>query len=567
MSSQPSEQPAASTNTTAATAAPTGGADSGGGAAVVNFNNANTNHDEPVAVASADPEERQAQYSAAVIASSFANMELQSMRKTLTQTTTSLNKLQEENARLREEMQERDRDALQVVEFLRREVEKKQDQIEVVRKQAEEIQEAGEKRLQQEVSSLMFVVKEKEDALDKAEDDIKRLEDEIDSVAEFKRQKHELTQELTSIRQHLLETKEKYERELSRANFSALEERVRLKGEKKDFIDKFKEEVNVRAMELLDEKTRTIYEQNRTLIVEKRSLEKELQGVNKELSDATAQLRAKARELELIQQNQHLAGKMGYKLRKEVQTLSQRNLGLEDTVRSVAERYELELHKVRTAHTTEVGAMGETVTALKNAVDVRTRELRKMRSLTRGVVQQRTELETFFHEALSYVKERKVLELTQGPSVLQQQQQGGASSRGSAASSRSVALPAITPPPPGGGSKTSSGAVTPAPPPPPPDPSRVDVSQLSWDDKERVLRILFARINATGGGGTAPAQQQQHSRRPPQPPSGFITQSPATSHTSTTFLTQQQQQQHQQQHIGDDDDDEYMEDGNVYNDP
>eukprot|EP00759_Apiculatamorpha_spiralis_P003987 PhF_6_TR12263/c0_g1_i1/m.19432 len=404
----------------------------------------------------------------ALIASTMANFELINLKKALSERNEMCNQLQQRNNELVNEMKERDRDALQVVEFLRREVEKKQDVIEQTRRQVDQVQELGERKLQQEVSRLMFELKKKEEALEKAEDDIRRLEDEIESIAEFKRQKHELTQELTTMRQQLLETKERYERELSRANFVALEERVRLKGEKKEFMDKFTSEVNTKAMSMLDEKTRRIFEENRSLVEEKKVLELEVHNLTTRLAEVTAHLTTKARELDLATQSHELIGKQGYRLRKEVQQLSNRNGSLEDTVRKVAENYEVEMQKLRTAHDTQVGALADTVQTLRNAVDTRTRELRKVRSLARTVVQQRSELESFFYEALDYVKDKR----------------------------RDGHLPALPSP-------TTAEQLPPAEA----DPNRVDISQLTWDDKERVLRILFAKINSTGQKTPAPPPQ------------------------------------------------------------
>ena len=263
------------------------------------------------------------------------------------------------------------------------------------------------------------------------------------------------------MRQQLLDTKEKYERELSRANFAALEERVRLKGEKKEFVEKFNAEVNAKAMSMLDEKTRMIYEQNKSLVDEKKVLETEVHHLTSRLTEVSGHLTTKTRGLELATQSHELIGKQGYRLRKEVQQLSHRNVSLEDTVRSVAEKYELEIHKSKTAHETQVLALADTVQSLRNAVDTRTREVRKLRGLARDIVSQRTDLETFFYEALSYVKTKKGSDI----------------------------LPVITQQP----SQTVE--------------ARVDIAQLSWDDKERVLRILFAKINASGNRTPNPPPQ------------------------------------------------------------
>jgi len=91
--------------------------------------------------------------------------------------------------------------------------------------------------------------------------------------------------------------------------------------------------------------------------------------------------------------------------------------------------------------------------ALRRLVKLKTRELKNVRRLAQEVLLQRSDVETFLLSSLHHVrKETEREELLSGRG-----QKGGDS------------LPPLS--------------------------GRLDIKDLAWEDRERVLRLLFARIN------------------------------------------------------------------------
>ena len=115
---------------------------------------------------------------------------------------------------------------------------------------------------------------------------------------------------------------------------------------------------------------------------------------------------------------------------------------------------------------------------------VKNKELRNVRALSQVVLDQRSEVEQFFLEALEQIKEeirkKNALEKKQKRTVTQPgasshmgrgMQEGGMANHGASASQASQ------------------------------DPTKafsdkVDLNDLEWEDRERVLRLLFSKMNA-----------------------------------------------------------------------
>jgi hypothetical protein len=137
------------------------------------------------------------------------------------------------------------------------------------------------------------------------------------------------------------------------------------------------------------------------------------------------------------------------------------------------------------------------IEGLKQLVEIKSRELRKIRSLARKVLEQRTELEQFFLDSLEEVKQEHLLRLQSPNAELRGQ------SLASTPSIQHAKLPAI-------------GTLTQSPPASPKlnltDDSfgrtssvnndlqeqrsnTVNVKDLTWEEKERVLKLLFAKMN------------------------------------------------------------------------
>ncbi|KAJ9465388.1 hypothetical protein DIPPA_00018 [Diplonema papillatum] len=530
-----------------------------------------------------------------LIASTFANDQLESKRQTLNQYYEIASRQKGENARLREEMMERDRDSLQVVDFLRREVEKKQELIESLKTQVDDQKERAAEALRDREEELLSTIAVKDQLLDDKEIEIKKLEAELESVAKHKRDKHEMEDLITSLKDDLLTTKEKYERELSKLRFQSLEEKVRLKNEEKSLNEKFSHAVNQKAMELLDGQTRSIHSENTELRLYHHKLEKEFMQLSKQSKVLEDEKKKKEREIELSKQSVEEYSRQSYRSHKEIRDLTSRNQQLEVNAAKLVRQFEASTQSVLEEKNGEISQLQAHLREAQQALKVRSIELFRIRRLARIIVQQRSELEMFFTEALEYVKQQLATEklgkrdAPGGPAAgrirVKAKKKGPPfvlAGAGTAAAPSEFSMhfasgdfktviqesaddhklvtpsgselpPILNPTKPdtasqGGRSLGSSAgenrlAATPV------EASlkdmdrdlstadgRIDVSDLSWADKERVLRILFAKISSSQG---ARRNESSVSSETSSVKSASHTPQPLLEDKSKTFITQQ----------------------------
>lgn len=116
---------------------------------------------------------------------------------------------------------------------------------------------------------------------------------------------------------------------------------------------------------------------------------------------------------------------------------------------------------------------------------MKNRELRNVRALSQVIIGQRSEVEQFFLEALEQIKE----EIRKKVAFEKKLKAQNAVTGGSQMAAHNGADPSKT----GQESTISGGIENSASNQPLPD--KVDLNDLDWEDRERVLRLLFSKIN------------------------------------------------------------------------
>lgn len=617
----------------------------GGAKATPSGNNRNKVTATPVPAAS-PPDENQLRHSA-IVASTFANMQLLTTKETLTQYTSLYQAAREDLTKVGEEMVERDRDHIKVVEHLRTQ---NQETTEKMRKQKnffEEKIESMKREFTQEKEALNDVIREKDRTVAKLNVTVDQQQADLDALNAFKRERHDIHTEISNYKQRQAEIAIEHEQALSEVKFAALEERVRLKAEERAMRERFETEVSTQAAAMLDVKTREIHAENAQLIEDKVLQQDEIDRLTRENKLLKGKSDEQRRELDLTKSSEEGFTVRCAKQSIEIKELKKQMLVLEKSLATTIEQYEAKLKAMSmNSNETIERLQNERDAAYRNA-EGRQKELLKLRAVAKQVVQQRGELEMFFHEALAFVKKQILAERAEQQKVLQIQAQhehllrikgGGSQSPSSPASGNNAShrsqlyqflpkggtpsstttpsknqqqstrngtafgsgldivgsnshsavptLPSIgAPRHSAGGSSTTSSALALVPPlphsapplnttttpskaaaassymahtastasrvPPPPLPSNasinedgfVDIADLSWTDKERVLRILFAKINSKE------QQQQQNGAAkdaiesgspqklllplPPPPPSDANSRTPLASSSST----------------------------------
>ena len=159
---------------------------------------------------------------------------------------------------------------------------------------------------------------------------------------------------------------------------------------------------------------------------------------------------------------------------------------LEKSLAQIVSEFEQQKEQVRYQHESIIKEQREEIINARENLRVKNKELRNVRALSQVVLDQRSEVEQFFLEALEQIKEeirkKNTLEKKQkrqvtNPAAMSQMTGG----MGSQQSEGGMGMP--------GQSQASH------------DPTKtfsdkVDLNDLEWEDRERVLRLLFSKMNA-----------------------------------------------------------------------
>ncbi len=167
-------------------------------------------------------------------------------------------------------------------------------------------------------------------------------------------------------------------------------------------------------------------------------------------------------EQELSQQNIAEYSAKHYEQTRVIETLKEKIKLLDSTITKLSADASYEKETILLENSQKLSDLEADLTSnsypdMKQQVKLRSKENKHLRQLSQMILDQRSEVEQFFLEALDQIKEeiRKKMLLEQ----------------------KGARLPVLR----GGKQKVYA--------------DRVDLSDLNWEDRERVLRILFAKMN------------------------------------------------------------------------
>ena len=195
-----------------------------------------------------------------------------------------------------------------------------------------------------------------------------------------------------------------YERELTSIRFQTIEEKVKLRAAEMELVKTFEQEVDARASVLVDVKAKNIHLTNQQLMKEKAMLEQEVGSLVVLTTEVKQELRESKRGAELDLRIQEEALKHTAKLNKVAREADQKAQALETKCQSLSAEVERTLEKERAVHREEMQTLQQKNEELNRLVQLHRQDLKKMRQLATTIVQQRSDLETFFHEALRDVR-------------------------------------------------------------------------------------------------------------------------------------------------------------------
>ncbi|KAM4014355.1 basal body-orientation factor 1 isoform 2-T2 [Anomaloglossus baeobatrachus] len=375
------------------------------------------------------------------------------------------------NVELTRNQYQLEKDMLDVIGFLKKEDEKKEEMVETYEKQ---------------ISCL------EEECSHKAHE-MQVIQSEFRMMKEFRRHKAELERELDEIKDSLLRAKKEHEKALSTAERHFIQEKQRLEKEAEKKVVLLAEEAHTEAVMQLGEVGRSVFTENvrlREAISYHMNQSHELQKTVLQLQEERKRLlQDKETNEQLIQAKIH----QGAEQNSQIQALQRRIGTLEGSLETTQQkehgltRTQKPLQPMDSAGKVELQMLHQTL-------ELKDREMKRVKKLAHNILQERTEVEHFFLEALEHVRQ----EIKSSRSYYQKVAQVAYHSHMRMAATGAEQYPKIRT---FHNKKHSSNDVsrdlTTAENWSHVQSAGADFKELTWEQKEKVLRLLFAKMNAS----------------------------------------------------------------------
>ncbi|KAG2495413.1 hypothetical protein HYH03_006360 [Edaphochlamys debaryana] len=400
--------------------------------------------------------------------------ENQRKKKALAETKNQFSKVADENRVLLKQLEDNQRENYQVTEHLRRELLAKTEHIASL--EGDLIKLAQDKDA--EISALRDA-SERDKARIRGEGEararelqaiIDALQADLDNVLEFKERQQEVEEALMRLKEENQVLTEKLEQQRVELDRYYFELNTRMRKEYEQRLEELKKSAEEEVDERLDASVKRILAQNRRMAEELKIHVQETEALQSEVRVLEESRSRLSREVALKTDLEAGYAARGARQAGALREAQARITALEGSLQQVVTDFDRERQasaKAAAAALTDVQAEAE---ALRRLVKLKTRELKNVRRLAQEVLLQRSDVEAFLLSSLHAVR-REVERESLFPS-----HRGGG----------------------GGGGGFGGGG------------GGADIKDLPWEDRERVLRLLFSKINNQ-------AQQVHFASLPPHP--------------------------------------------------
>uniref|UniRef100_A0A8B9WMZ7 Basal body-orientation factor 1 n=1 Tax=Bos mutus grunniens TaxID=30521 RepID=A0A8B9WMZ7_BOSMU len=417
------------------------------------------------------------------------------------------------NEELKRQQYKMEKDTMSVLNYLKKQDQEKDNLIEKLKQQLNETKE----KAQEEKEKLGMI------------------QTELKTIKQFQKRKIQVEKELDDLKEDLRNTERKHQETLRRLEGKFFEEKHRLEKEAEKKIIMLADRAHHEAVVQLNNAGRSVFKENIYLqkalayhLKEADALQKNSQKLQetqtflsqqKEIND----LLVKEKIMQLTQQ------------KLQIQTLQKKVVSLENALVCMTKEFETEVLKLQQQAMVENQAGQVEIFKLQQLLQMKDKEMNRIKKLAKNILDERTEVERFFLDALHQVKKQILFSRKHYKQVAQT----AFNLKMREACVGRMEYPKIRT---FDGREHSTNSVN-------QDlmeadkwtdiQGNVDIGDLTWEQKEKVLRLLFAKMN-----GFVPRKYSQSSR-PPVP--DYVVPDDETTKESgdenklqdQTFITQQ----------------------------
>ena len=179
-----------------------------------------------------------------------------------------------------------------------------------------------------------------------------------------------------------------------------------------------------------------------------------------------------------------VSGRWDFSLALQMKTLQSKLLSMEHSLTHIVQEFEREREILAAITQKELEEVKRVADVLRENLRKKTSEMKYIKKLALHIIQQRTDLERFFMDSLEHVRQQMVSEVEQQKKdrvdAVIHPEKKLAAALNTTTGKESLAA-------------ASRGTI-----------SKAELHQLGWADRERILRLLFAKMN-----GLIPTQSSE----------------------------------------------------------
>ncbi|XP_045304118.1 basal body-orientation factor 1 isoform X1 [Leopardus geoffroyi] len=400
-------------------------------------------------------------------------------------------RLAKSNEELKKQQYKMEKDTMSVLSYLKKQDQEKDNMIEKLKQQLNETKEKAKEENEKLEQKYILQINELEGEFQQKAKEIGMIQTELKTIKQFQKRKIQVEKELDDLKENLRNMERKHQETLRRLEGKFFEEKHRLEQEAEKKIIMLAERAHHEAIAQLNHAGRAVFKENVYLqkalayhLKEADALQKNSQKLQetqtfllhqKEIND----LLVKEKIMQFTQQ------------RLQIQTLQKKVVSLETALSCMTREFEAEVLKMQQQAMIENQAGQVEIDKLQHLLQMKDREMNRVKKLAKNILDERTEVESFFLDALHQVKQQILL----GRKHYKKVAQAAFNFKMREACAGRTEYPQIRT---FDGKEHSTNSIT-------QDlmeaekwtdiQGNVDIEDLTWEQKEKVLRLLFAKMN------------------------------------------------------------------------
>ncbi|XP_061552908.1 basal body-orientation factor 1-like [Phycodurus eques] len=339
------------------------------------------------------------------------------------------------------------------------------------------------------VEHYTLEINEMKEVFRKRAGEFEMIQDGIRKIEAFQTRKAQMEQELRDIRKSMELAEEENRENRNKMEYRFFKEKAELEREAEQMIAQVEEQAHHEAVLQLDDASRCVFKENVRLNETLKHHMKEAEELHKLVNSLTKKNTSLAMDKKTLEMLAKINAAKMVAQKEELTHLKEKVASLEQTVEHKREEQECCQEKMLLSSQAAEAELEK----LQWVLSMRENELKQIKRLASAIMEQRTELERFFYEALAQVKEEIAARGLQYKKEAQRAYQWTLKQ----ASAGRIKFPPIhtfqntlhsTNSVYSDIEKAARWMHQPG--------SKVEISDLTWEQKEQVLRLLFAKMNS-----------------------------------------------------------------------